>query len=263
MFKKIIIFILGGKQFFIVKFLSVLKNSIINYIKIFPLIKRKIFFFIKMFQSQYFITFHPVKYEEKKIINSKNFFIYPDWFSNNINVWKKFLIHISNFNYLEIGTFEGRSAIFVSELNNCEKIVCVDPYVDYNEVEQNDFNMSDVYESVNQKFKQIKNKDIKLIKETSDNFFLKNKESFKVIYIDGYHKYENVKRDFINAMNCLDDGGILICDDFLWFFYEKIEQNPIGAILECYENYKKDLEILFIHHQIIFKKTKLCSLHIV
>lgn len=55
-------------------------------------------------------------------------------------------------------------------------------------------------------------------------------------------------------MNCLDDDGILICDDFLWFFYEKKEDNPIGAILECYENYKKDFEILFINNQIIFKK---------
>ena len=25
-------------------------------------------------------------------------------------------------------------------------------------------------------------------------------------------------------MNFLDNNGILICDDFLWFFYEKIEK---------------------------------------
>ena len=68
------------------------------------------------------------------------------------------------------------------------------------------------------------------------------------------HFYDDVKKDFINSMNCLDDGGILICDDFLWFFFEKIEQNPIGAILECYENYRKDLEILFINNQIIFRR---------
>ena len=48
--------------------------------------------------------------------------------------------------------------------------------------------------------------------------------------------------------------GILICDDFFWSFYKKIEQNPTKAILECYENYKSDLEILFINSQIIFKK---------
>ena len=262
MFKKIIIFIVGGKKSFIFIYLQVLKISTTNYIKILPLIKNnKIFFFIKIFQSQLFHTSNTVTLNEKKIINDKYLFKFPDWFNNNINVWKNFLIQLPNFTYLEIGTFEGRSALFVSELNNCEKLVCVDPYIDYNQTEQYDFDeehydfkMSDVFESVDQKFKQIKNKDIKLIREKSDDFFLKNKETFKVIYIDGYHKYENVKRDFINSMNCLEKDGILICDDFFWFGYEELEKNPVKAIFECYEIYKKDLDILFVNHQIFFKR---------
>ena len=95
-----------------------------------------------------------------------------------------------------------------------------------------------------------------LVKDTSHNFFIKNKKKFNVIYIDGSHFYEDVKKDFINSMNCLEDDGILISDDFYWFFYEKIEQNPSGAIIECYENFKKNLDILFLNHQIIFKKKK-------
>jgi len=70
-----------------------------------------------------------------------------------------------------------------------------------------------------------------------------------------------VKRDFINSLNCLKKGGLLICDDFLWFSYAELEENPIGAILECYENNKTDLEILFINYQIIFKKLN-SNLHI-
>ena len=255
MLKKIIIFLLGGKKFIIFKFLKVFKFSIETYIKIFPLLNnKKVFFLIKIIQSNFFIIFKPLKSETKEDFNSKYSFKFMDCFGNNANVWKKFLTHIPNFKYLEIGTFEGRSALFVSEFNNCEKIVCVDPYIDYNEIESDDFKMSDVFESVNQKFKQVQNKNIKLIREKSDDFFLKNKETFDVIYIDGYHKYEYVKRDFVNSMNCIKKDGILICDDFLWFEYEKLEENPIGAILECYENYKKDLQILFISNQIIFCK---------
>ena len=63
-----------------------------------------------------------------------------------------------------------------------------------------------------------------------------------------------MKRDFINSMTCLKKVGLLICDDFLWFKYDKLEENPVGAILECYDKYKEDLNILFMHHQIIFKK---------
>ena len=98
--------------------------------------------------------------------------LFNDWFNNNFNVWKKFLLDIPNFEYLEIGTFEGRSALFVSEFN-CKKIVCVDPYIEYKETEQFNFKMSDVFESVNEKLKKITDKDIKFIREKSDDFFLK------------------------------------------------------------------------------------------
>ena len=79
-------------------------------------------------------------------------------------------------------------------------------------------------------------------------------ETFDYIYIDGSHFYEDVKKDFINSLNCIEKGGILICDDFLWFYYNNLAHNPIVAIIECYEKFKNDLEILFINHQIIFKK---------
>ena len=253
-YKKNIIFLIGGRNFFIFKFLKSIYFSFQIYIKSFSLIKsRKFMILKKIIYSSIFVNFNPVKSEEIKSFNNKYAFKFNDWFNNNFNVWKKFLLDIPNFKYLEIGTFEGRSALFVSEFN-CEKIVCVDPYIEYNETEQYNFKMSDVFESVNEKFKKIINKDIELIREKSDDFFSKNNEKFDVIYIDGYHKYDCVKRDFINSLDCLKKSGLLICDDFLWFKYATLEENPIGAILECYENYKKDLEILFIHHQIIFKK---------
>ena len=40
---------------------------------------------------------------------------------------------------------------------------------------------------------------------------------------------------------------------FLALPIKKKEDNPIVAILECYNKYKNNLEVLFIHRQIIFK----------
>lgn len=252
--KKILTLLLGGRNFIILKILRSTYFSILIYRKIFPLIEsRKFIFLKKILYSTFFVTFNPVKLEEKKSFNNKYSFKFNDWFNNNFNVWKKFLINIPNFKYLEIGTFEGRSALFVSEFN-CKKIVCVDPYIEYSRAKKYNLKMSDIFKSVNKKFKQITNKNIKLIREKSDNFFSKNKDKFDVIYIDGYHKYDYVKRDFINSMTCLKKGGLLICDDFLWFKYNKLKKNPAGAILECYEIYKKDLKILFVNYQIIFKR---------
>ena len=78
--------------------------------------------------------------------------------------------------------------------------------------------------------------------------------TYNLIYIDGSHEYSQVKKDFVNSFNFLEKKGYIICDDFNWFFYEDINKNPMKAILECYDKYKKNLNIEFVNHQIIFKK---------
>lgn len=50
---------------------------------------------------------------------------------------------------------------------------------------------------------------------TSDEFFEQNVETFDVIFIDGLHHYDQVSRDVENALNVLNDGGIIIIHDML------------------------------------------------
>jgi len=47
----------------------------------------------------------------------------------------------------------------------------------------------------------------------SDEFFEKNTEIFDVVFIDGLHLFEQVLRDILNALDCLSDGGVIICHD--------------------------------------------------
>ena len=249
--KKILIFIFGSHSK-IVKYWSIFKNSYRRLKIILPLVKsNKLKFILKIIKGQNYVEFQPNIDNEKIYFKNKYQFNYDDWFSHNINIWKNYLIPLREIKYLEVGSFEGRSAVFVGEMNNVKEVTCVDTFEGSDE--HNNINFDLVYKNCTENLKKLSTS-YNLIKDTSHNFFKKNNKKFNVIYIDGSHFYGDVKKDFINSMNCLDDRGILICDDFLWFFYEKIEKNPIGAILECYENYKKDLEILFINHQIIFKK---------
>ena len=251
--KKIIIYIFGH-QSKIIKYLSVLKNSFVKLKIILPLVRNgKFKFFIKIIKSQNYVEFQPNLDNEKIHFKNKYQFNYDDWFSVNMNVWKNYLIPLKEIRYLEIGSFEGRSAVFVGELNNVEEVTCVDTFEGSDE--HNNINFDLVYKNCSKNLKKL-NISYNLIKDSSHNFFQINDNKFNVIYIDGSHFYKDVKKDFINSMSCLVEGGILICDDFFWFFYEKKEDNPIGAILECYENYKKNLEILFVSNQIIFKKLK-------
>ena len=251
---KKILLIIFGHQSKIFKYYSILRNSYKTLKKILPLIKTDKFkFILKIIKGHHYAEFQMNLDEKKEFYERKYQFNYDDWFSHNINIWEMYLSQLKEIRYLEIGSFEGRSAVFIGELNNVKEITCVDTFEGSDELGKIDFNL--VYKNCSQNLNKLKIQS-NLIKDTSHSFFKINNSKFNVIYIDGSHFYEDVKKDFINSMNCLEEGGILICDDFYWFFYEKIEQNPIGAILECYKNYKKDLDILFINHQIIFKKLK-------
>lgn len=250
--KEVIISLFGGRQSKIVKFCYALKYSF----KKFKVIKKVntnfgLKFFTKIVSGQYFVEFQTDTSEEIKYFNKKYSFSYDDWFSKNFNIWKKTLANLNEIRYLEIGSFEGRSAVFVGELKNTKEITCVDTFEGSDEHNMIDFNL--VYKNCSTNLNKFNVKS-NLIKDKSDNFFSKNNQKFNVIYIDGSHFYEDVKKDFINSLNCIEKGGILICDDFLWFYYNNLAHNPIVAIIECYEKFKNDLEILFINHQIIFKK---------
>jgi hypothetical protein len=50
---------------------------------------------------------------------------------------------------------------------------------------------------------------------TSDEFFSQNKNKFDCIFIDGLHIYEQVKKDILNSIDCLNENGIIILHDCL------------------------------------------------
>ncbi len=53
------------------------------------------------------------------------------------------------------------------------------------------------------------------VKMTSDEFFKSNKTKFDVVFIDGLHTYEQVRRDVINAIRFLNPGGWIGLHDML------------------------------------------------
>lgn len=49
--------------------------------------------------------------------------------------------------------------------------------------------------------------------KTSDEFFKINKDKFDIVFIDGMHEHEQVKRDIENSLKCLNKGGIILLHD--------------------------------------------------
>lgn len=53
------------------------------------------------------------------------------------------------------------------------------------------------------------------IRDTSDNFFATNTETFDVVFIDGLHTYEQVRRDVLSSIRASQVGGYIIVHDML------------------------------------------------
>ena len=83
--------------------------------------------------------------------------------------------------YLEIGCSNNELFNYI----NCQKKVGVDPYSGGT------------------------------IRKTSDDFFLKSKETFDCIFIDGLHVYHQVKKDIINSLKSLNQNGVIFIHDCL------------------------------------------------
>ena len=168
---------------------------------------------------------HPIYKKKKKLskkmhmeyLKSKN--ITTDYFSINTFYWKQILKIIPrDFKYLEIGSWEGNSALFILTNFNVKNVVCVDIWEDIN---FKDIQKSN-YENYKKNIEEFLNK-VKTYKGTSDSFFLNQRENFDVIYIDGSHETDQVYKDIKNSWKVLNNKGVLICDDY---FYGDIYKNP-------------------------------------
>ena len=151
--------------------------------------------------------------------------------------------------FLEIGSFEGASACFISDnFLNIEgsTLVCVDPF-------DTSDSTSPVYSDIKKIFvnniKSSKNwNKIRVKQMYSIDFFKINNNKYSFIYIDGSHLLEDIESDFNNSMNIILDNGIIWMDD-----YGSSEQ-VTNLINDLYEKNKDHLNIIHKGYQIAFRK---------
>lgn len=54
---------------------------------------------------------------------------------------------------------------------------------------------------------------VKILQDTSDNFFATTRERFDLVFLDGLHEIQQTLRDVLNALEILNDGGLIVVDD--------------------------------------------------
>ena len=158
-------------------------------------------------------------------------------------------------NYLEIGVHNGTSMSYVLQsdykVNNCYGI---DLFEDTFYSDNLDKNL--IYNNL-QKLNKNKN-NIFLIKgDSTDKNIIQLFENIKldIIFIDGNHTYEGVKKDFYNYYTFLSNNGIMIFDDFNEAPTNKGVFKFINELLKIEQKYfKGNYKFIDNEHPYKFKK---------
>ena len=176
------------------------------------------------------------------------------WFCNNLNFLTNNLDNTYNINnILEIGSYEGRSAIFFLKKYTEGQISCVDTWCGSDEHNKNEFINIEKNFDLNTNYFSKMNK-LKKFKMTSDEFFKINSDKFDLIFVDGDHSAKQVFKDINNSCNILNKGGYLILDDYMWWYYKDLKKNPSTPINEFILNNINEIKYLKVWHQVIVKK---------
>lgn len=197
----------------------------------------------------------------------------PSWFRE-----KQLKTHLPNINpksILEIGSFEGRSSVWWIENfidDESKKLTCVDPWLNYNHDSTSLHSYGETARDRKHDNNEIKRRFHSNIEATGKSNQVNvihgfshvelpklyvNGDRFDLIFIDGNHTGSFVLTDAINAWWLLNEGGIIIFDDYLWAHGKRTAANSpkyaIDSFIECFKGY---LEVVNLGAYAIIKKKK-------
>lgn len=176
-----------------------------------------------------------------------------DWFTSNIPIWEKVMAPYKgkpDIQYLEIGLFEGRSAIWVLEN------ILTDPSARLTGIDIFEGPIKDRY-LANMKLCGAGDKVKTIIAPSQTVLRTLPLESFDIIYIDGSHEKADVLEDAVLCYRLLKHGGTLIFDDYRYAGFVSgadptdFPKTAIDPFAECFDKY---LTVIHNGEQLILRK---------
>jgi predicted O-methyltransferase YrrM len=186
-----------------------------------------------------------------------------DWFAWAPEVWKQLtpmLPHGTKRTFLEIGSFEGRSMVWIAEnmMNPGDELFCIDTWEggeehgaeNMGEVEKRfDYNRSIALTGL----------DIEIIKykgtsTTELASIIQGGTQYDFIYIDGSHIAKDVLTDACMAWQVLKPKGIIVFDDYVWGDPRDILHRPKAAIDAFTNIFAEEVEIIHAGYQLVVRK---------
>jgi predicted O-methyltransferase YrrM len=188
-----------------------------------------------------------------------------DWFSHNIPLWEQLATMLPGTpgqrNFLEIGSFEGRSAIWMAENMMIENdtLRCVDTW------EGSEEHSAETVQGIEDRFrhnlvvaaKKLPRRRIVQSKEQSTAHLARaidQEVSYDFVYIDGSHIARDVMTDACMAWPLLKKGGLMVFDDYLWGENRDILHRPRLAVDMFVNLFAEELDIVHMGYQFVVKR---------
>lgn len=187
-----------------------------------------------------------------------------DWFSNNIPNWEYHLAGLKgkpNLNFLEIGSYEGRSTTWLLDnilTDPSSKIHCIDLFsgdLPDNDMKSDSTLNMNYYQTFLDNIKPHKSK-VNIYKGYSHQILRKfeEEEILDFVYIDGAHTAYETLMDAVYVEPLVKIGGMIIFDDYPLKEEGGPENSPELGI-NCFCNtFIKQYEIIHVGWQVILKK---------
>lgn len=187
-----------------------------------------------------------------------------DWFSESIPFLERGLKEFVGkpfTNFLEIGSYEGRSAIwFLENILTGENsgITCIDDFSSVRMAKDNGVFEYDLRDRFLSNMRDFKGK--YMILEGRSQYVMRQQnfnDIFDAVYVDGSHRADDTLEDLINSLYALKSGGYLLIDDYLWNYDQyPIHEVPKKAVDSFLEIYKDKVKPTFLSNKLAVLQKK-------
>jgi predicted O-methyltransferase YrrM len=185
---------------------------------------------------------------------SKEYEFTSDWFSRSIDTWKRiFSARPAPRRVLEIGSYEGRSTVWIIENLLSERggsLTTIDTWEEAAAadapLEQNQAAMKRVEARFDRNISIAMRRHSKVSVEKckGQSAFLMSRlladgasGSYDLVYVDGSHRAPYVLTDLVLAFQLCRVDGLIFCDDYLWQQQRELAETPklaVDAFVTCF-----------------------------
>ncbi len=185
------------------------------------------------------------------------------WFDMNIIPWcvtfSKVFKRTDPIRILEIGSWEGRSSLFLLTYFERGNLTAVDTWAG---TDQYEYNATSELSDLERRFDHnLSPHSARLTKRKGSSLevlpqLIDENQQFDLIYVDGSHFADDALMDTTNAWRLLKEGGVMIIDDVMWPCFPRPRANIAWAINIFLKYHSREYKVLHAHYQIILQKKR-------